>query len=423
MVAMDSPFFVPEGSQLRTVPVDRLRPGMFVHDLGVGWLAHPFWRRRFLIKDEQTLARLRQEPIREVVIDLASGLDVAPDTALVEERRQQDFAALDRRFQTAAQQRIEKIRDSVSIEEERWRVKYLQREAIQTVHGLMDDIRLGRQVDVQRAEPMIEKMMRSVLRHRDALIPLLMLKDHNLYSYQHSISVAAMAVAFGITLDLDEETLRQTALATLLQDIGKARIPERILDKPGQLTAAETRVMHTHVFESQLILEDTPGMTDLMIDIVTNHHERVDGSGYPHRRCGEEIPLHAQLAAIVDVYDAITSDRPYQHRIEPTEALRKLYSMANSHFREDLLQAFIGTIGIYPAGSLVRLDSGQLAVVMAVNRNNLLKPLVRVMFDTRSNRYVTPFQLDLGRRTNPPEIVGVESYARWGIDPRQWHPR
>jgi HD-GYP domain-containing protein (c-di-GMP phosphodiesterase class II) len=420
---MDLSTFAPAGPQLRTVPVDRLRPGMFVHDLKLGWLEHPFWRRRFLIKDEQTIARMRQEPIREVVIDLTIGLDVAPDSAEAEARRQQDFAALDQRFQSAAQRQIEKVRESVSIEEERWRVKYLQREALQTVHGLMDDIRLGRQVDVQRAEPMIEKMMRSVLRHRDALIPLLLLKDHNLYSYQHSISVAAMAVALGVTLNLDEETLRQTALATLLQDIGKARIPESILDKPGQLTASETRVVHMHVFESQIILEDTPGVTDLMIDIVANHHERVDGSGYPHKRCGEEIPLHAQLAAIVDVYDAITSDRPYQHRIEPTEALRKLYSMANSHFREDLLQAFIGTVGIYPAGSLVRLDTGQLAVVEEVNRNNLLKPRVRVMYDTRANRYLTPFQLDLGRRAHPPEIVGVESYARWGIDPRRWHPR
>lgn len=420
---MNNPLFVSEGPQLRKVPVDLLRPGMFVHDLQVGWLAHPFWRRRFLIKDEQTIERIRREPIREVIIDLDVGVDVAVDTRQTEATRQETFAALDQRFRQAARQRNEKVRDSVSIEEERWRVQFLQREAIQTVHGLMDDIRLGRQVDVQRAEPMIEKMMRSVLRHRDALIPLLLLKDHNLYSYQHSISVAAMAVAFGITLDLDEETLRQTALATLLQDIGKARIPESILDKPGQLTASETRVVHTHVFESQLILEDTPGVTDLMIDIVANHHERVDGSGYPHKRCGEEIPLHAQLAAIVDVYDAITSDRPYQHRIEPTDALRKLYSMANSHFREDLLQAFIGTIGIYPAGSLVRLDTGQLAVVVAVNRNNLLKPLVRIMYDTRGHHYLTPVLLDLSRRINPPEIVGVESYARWGIDPRRWHPR
>jgi HD-GYP domain-containing protein (c-di-GMP phosphodiesterase class II) len=421
---MDSlPISTPQDPELRKVSIDQLRPGMFVHDLQVGWLAHPFWRRRFLIKDERTIARLRRETIREVVIDVASGLDVAADPGEISEHHRQELADIDRRFLTAAQLRTEKIRQSVSIEEERWRVHYLQREALETVHRLMDDIRLGRQVDVQRAEPMIEKMMRSVLRHRDALIPLLLLKDHHLYSYQHSVSVAAMAVALGVTLELDEETLRQTALATLLQDIGKARIPERILDKPGQLTAYETRVVHTHVFESQVILEETPGFTDLMLDIVANHHERVDGSGYPHARCGEEIPLHAQLAAIVDVYDAITSDRPYQRRVEPTEALRKLYSMANSHFREDILQAFIGTIGIYPVGSLVRLDTGLLAVVVEVNRNNLLKPAVRVMYDPAKQRYVTPLLLDLGRRLDPPRIVGVESYAHWGIDPRRWYPR
>jgi HD-GYP domain-containing protein (c-di-GMP phosphodiesterase class II) len=423
MAAMDSLMIAPESRRFRKVSVDELLPGMYVHDLQVGWLSHPFWRRRFVIRDEAEIERIRAEPIREVVIDLSLGRDIDVLSNAPDPRGRERFADLDARFQAIARQRTERIRDSVSIEEERWRVRFLQTEALETVHTLMSDIRLGRQVDIQRAEPMVEKMMRSVLRHRDALIPLLQLKDHNLYSFQHSVSVAAMAVALGITLELDEETLRQTALASLLQDIGKARIPERILDKPGQLTHSETQVVQLHVQESQVILEDTPGVTDLMLQIVGNHHERVDGSGYPHNRCGDEVPVHAQLAAIVDVYDAITSDRPYQRRIEPTEALRKLYGMANSHFREDLLQAFIRTIGIYPVGSLLRLDNGLLAVVTEVNRHNLLKPVVRVMFDARSGRYVPPSLLDLGRRIEPPGIVGVESYARWGIDPRRWHPR
>lgn len=421
---MMNTIFGPHSPQLRKVPVDLLRPGMYVHDLQTGWLAHPFWRRRFVIKDERAIARLRRDAIDEVVIDVALGLDVDPATVPRSgDDTRQRFAALDRRFMDIARQRTEKLRDTVSIAEERWRVQFLQREALQTVHHLMDDIRLGRQVDVQRAEPMIEKMMRSVLRHQDALIPLLRLKDHDLYSYQHSVSVAAMAVALGVTLGMDEETLRQTALGALLQDIGKARIPETILDKPGRLNAIETRLVHRHVIDSQMILEDTPGVTDLMLEIVANHHERIDGTGYPHAIAGDRIPLHAQLAAIVDVYDAITSDRPYQRRTEPTEALRQLYGMANSHFREDMLQALIRTVGIYPAGSLVRLDNGHLAVVIEVNRDNLLKPRVQVMYDTRSNRYLQPYLLDLARRLDPPAIVGVESYSRWGIDPRHWQPR
>lgn len=412
----------PNNPNLRTIPVEHLRPGMYVHDLRVGWMAHPFWRKRFLISDHATIARIRKESIREVVIDIAAGVDVASDPREREQERERQFAILDQRYREATEQRAEAVRQTVTIDEERWRVKYLQREALQTVRGLMDDARFGKQVDIQRAEPVIEKMMRSVLRHPDALIPLLRLKSHDQYSYEHSISVAAMTVAMSLTLGLDEETMRQTALATLLQDVGKTRIPESILDKPAQLTPVETRLVHTHVMESQVILEDTPGITDLMLNIIGNHHERIDGSGYPHARCGDEIPVHAQMAAIVDVYDAMTSDRVYQRRVEPTDALRKLYSMANSHFREDLVQAFVRTIGLYPAGSLVRLDNGQLGVVAETNRQTLLKPIVRVMYDTRQQCYVPPFLLDLSRRNNPPAIVGVESYARWGIDPMRWQP-
>jgi HD-GYP domain-containing protein (c-di-GMP phosphodiesterase class II) len=247
------------------------------------------------------------------------------------------------------------------------------------------------------------------------------MKNPEAYDQQHALSVASMAVALGSTLGIGEETLRQLALGALLQDLGKARIPDDILHKPDRLTAYETRWMRRHVFESQLILEDTPGITDLMLDVVAHHHERLDGTGYPHALSGDQIPLHAQVAAIVDVYDALTSDRSYQQRTEPTEALRQIYGMT-SHFHLDLVQAFVRTVGIYPAGSLVRLDNNYLAVVIEQNRDDLLKPRVCVMFDTRIDRYVRPYLLDLGHRLEPPSIVGFESYARWGIDPRRWHP-
>jgi len=414
----------PYSPRLRTVAVDQLRPGMFIHDLQVGWLNHPFWRSRFLIDDQQTIDRLREGAIREVVIDTQCGFDIDDLTPLpIDQAARDRFAEQDRRFREAAAQRVAKVRNSVSIDEERWRVQFLQRDAQVLIQALMEDIRLGRPVDIRRTEPVIEKMIASVLRHPDALIPLLQTKDHEQYSIQHALSVAAMAIAFGATLDLDEDDLRQTAMGALLQDIGKARIPEDILQKPDRLTPFEMRWMRRHVDESQAILEDSPGITELMFDIVTNHHERIDGTGYPHALAGDSIPLHAQVTSIVDVYDALTSDRPYQLRTEPTFALRQLYGMADSHFHEGLLQAFVRTVGIYPVGSLVRLDNGTLAVVLEENRDNLLQPRVQVMYDTRELRYLRPYVLDLARRLEPPAIVGVESYVYWGIDPRRWQPR
>ena len=410
-----------DSPRLRTIPVEMLRPGMFVHDLQANWFGHSFWRRRFLIKDEKMVKRLRQdETLKEVIIDIASGLDVDPrQLAPTPEEDRQRFAALDMRYQETLRSRAARLRDSVSIEEERTRMRFLRQESIDAVRDLMGNARVGRQVDVQRVEPVIERMMGSVMRHRDALIPLLRLKDHNQYSFQHSVSVAALSLAFGATLGFDEPTLRQVALGALLHDIGKACTPEHILNKPGRLSDDEMIRMREHVVDSHRILAETPGITQLALESASFHHERFDGSGYPYGLAGADIPIHAQVVSIADAYDAMTSGRCYQHRIEPTEALRRLFGAANRHFREEMLQAFTRTVGIYPVGSLVRLDNEHLAVVLEVNRDNLLKPKLQVIYDTRSKCYIPPYELDLMRRRVSPLIVDYESYAHWGIDPRQ----
>jgi HD-GYP domain-containing protein (c-di-GMP phosphodiesterase class II) len=417
---MPDPIVNPDNPKFRRVPVHQLRPGMFVCDLQTHWLYHSFWRKQFLIENERTLVRLRQDPIREVVIDTRRGIDVPPIVVTPKLDDRERFAELDQRFQQAAKLRKQSARQEVSLDEERQRMQFFQRDAMETVRRLMAAIRAGRPADIRSTEPMIEKMLRSVRQHPDALIPLLRIKDSGGYETQHSLSVAAMVLAFGTTLGLDDDVLRQAAQGALLKDVGTLRIPDGILQKPDRLTDHEMRLVRRHVFDSQLILEDSPGMTEMMLDVVAHHHERADGTGYPHALSGDQIPMHAQVAAIVDVYDALTSDRPHQQRIESNDALRHLYSLAGSHFREDLLRAFIRTVGVYPVGSLVRLDNGYLAVVTEVHRDKLLQPQVRVMFDTRIDRYVRPYLLDLGRRLEPPAIVGVESYARWGIDPRRW---
>jgi HD-GYP domain-containing protein (c-di-GMP phosphodiesterase class II) len=404
--------------------VDQLRPGMFVHDLKKGWLTHFIWRKQFAIKEAADINRLKSEGIREVVIDTRRGDDIRiePDGA-AEERDKQRFVALDQRLQHVTQKRIEQARANVSLEEERWRVQFLRRDATTTVRELMVDIRLGRQADIRRAEEVVDKMMASVNRNPDALIPLLRLKSHDAYSYEHSISVAAMVIALGDTLGQEADVVHQAAQGALLQDLGKARIPERILAKPGRLNDFEFERIRSHVRESINILENVPGMSDLTLNVVVQHHERLNGSGYPFRLAGEAISLHAQAAAIVDAYDALTSERPFQHRLEPTQALRELFSVAGTHFRPDLIQAFIRTLGIYPVGSLVRLDNQTLAVVTEQNRDNLLKPVIRVIFSIRDGRYLRPVTLDLARRLEAPAILNIESYERWGIDQARWQPQ
>jgi cyclic di-GMP phosphodiesterase len=410
---MSDPTTTADRPKYRKVPVSQLRPGMFVCDLRTGWLYHSFWRKEFLIEDERTLARLRQDAIREVVIDTGRGIDIEQPA---DDRER--FAELDERYLEAARHRREHLRQVVTLDEERQRMQFFRRDAMIALGNLTEAVRAGERPDIARTEPLIEKMLLSVRQHPDALIPLLQIKDQ--YEHQHSLSVAAMVLALGSTLGLDDELLRQAAQGALLKDIGSLRIPEDILHKPDRLTDYERRVVRRHVFDSQMILEDSPGMTETMLDVVAHHHERLDGSGYPHALTGDQVPAHAQLAAIVDVYDALTSDRPFHARAEPYDALRHLYTLAGSHFRPDLVQAFVHTLGVYPVGSLVRLDNGHLAVVTEVHRDKILQPRVLVMFDIQNDRYISPIPIDLARKAEPPAILGVESYAAWGIDPRRW---
>lgn len=364
------------------------------------------------------LDRLRREPIKEVVIDIANGLDVDPATQgeSVSDPVKR-FDTYDFRYQEVVERFAERARNFVSIDEELRRIPLLRKESVKAVRDLMADVRVGLQVDIQRVEPVIEKMMMSVMRHSDALIPLLRLKDHSQYSFEHSVSVAALSLAFGKTLGFDRDTLHQMALGALLHDIGKARIPESILEKPGGLNEYETAQMQLHVAEGRDVLASLPGISQVALECAAFHHERFDGSGYPYGLKGEQIPIHAQVVAIVDCYDAMTSVRCYKNPLEPTEALRSLFGLANRHFREDMLMLFIRTVGIYPVGSLVRLDNGYLAIVLEVDRNNLLNPRLQVIFDSRSKAYILPFELNLARRKGGISIVDFEPFAHWGIDP------
>jgi HD-GYP domain-containing protein (c-di-GMP phosphodiesterase class II) len=404
---------------IRKVAVRQLKPGMFVSSIPLNWFAHPFWRPSFTIRSDMDIDRLLEAGVTEVDIDTGRGLDVEEEET---PRRHQSLADLDARLVELAERRRASVRDDMSLEEERWRARYFQQDAMFMVQSLMDDARLGRPIDLARTEPMIERIVDSVRRHPDALIPLLQIKEPDTYASQHALAVAAMSIALGLTLRLDERELLHAAQGALLQDIGTARISERVLNKSTPLTDLEYLHLRSHVDKSRVILENTPGVNDLMFDIVSQHHERIDGTGYPRRLTGEQVSLHAQVAAIVDTYDALTADRPYHGRLEPAAALVQIYSLAGQQMRGDLVQAFVRTLGVYPVGSLVRLDNDYLAIVVEQHREKLLLPVVRMIYNIRKEHYIQPQTLDLGRRLEAPAIVSVESFAAWGIDPRRWQP-
>jgi HD-GYP domain-containing protein (c-di-GMP phosphodiesterase class II) len=232
--------------------------------------------------------------------------------------------------------------------------------------------------------------------------------------------VCTLLVAFCRSRELDGESLYQAGLGGLLHDTGKALVPDHILNKPGRLTDAEFAIVKKHPRDGYEILRQTAGIGPIPLDITLHHHERLDGSGYPEQLIAADISELAQMAAIVDVYDAITADRVYHKGIPAAEALRKIYEWSKFQFNPVLVQEFMRCVGIYPVGTLVLLESGRLAVVVEPHETSLLTPKVNVFFNTRSQAYIQPQTVDLARGLGfggGDRIVRHESPAKWQVDP------
>jgi putative nucleotidyltransferase with HDIG domain len=308
----------------------------------------------------------------------------------------------------------------VNLTQEVERARVLHSEANRIVRNLIQDVRLGKQVELEQVEPVVENIIDSVFRNQDALLPLARLKDHDNYTFQHSVSVSALLVSFARGLKMARPIIKEIAIGGLLHDVGKAKVPDDILNKPAKLTDAEFAKMKSHVVQSILILQNTPGISQIALDVAGQHHERFDGTGYPNKLKGDEISLYGRMGAIVDVYDAITSDRCYHKGMAPTAALGRLLEWSKYHFDPELVRAYVKSLGIYPTGSLVRLHSGRLGVVIEQHEESMMRPKVRVIFHAEHQRYLPPEVLDLSWPGCLDKITGHEEYDAWNIDPKRW---
>lgn len=399
---------------LKKIHVRDIRLGMFIQELCGSWMDHPFWKKSFELSDPKELQTLQSCAVQEVWIDTDKGLDVESSTQVIStgDEKLNIEQELRRAVNTT-----EKTEPRISIQQELDRARKLQAKSKAAITSMFSEVRMGNALKVADAEPLVDEISQSISRNPEAFLNLVRLKNVDDYTYMHSVAVCALMISLGKLMGLAGQDLKDAGMAGLLHDVGKMMIPSEVLNKPGKLTDEEFNIIKNHPRKGWEILNVSQGANAVALDVCLHHHERVDGKGYPEAISGDKLTLFARMGAVCDVYDALTSNRCYKNGWEPAEAIRKMAEWKDGHFDERVFHAFIKTIGIYPSGTLVKLKSGRLAVVIEQTEKSLLTPIVKAFFSTKSNEPIMPEILDLTK--SPDSIANVEAAEKWGFDLKQ----
>ncbi|MCS6896379.1 MAG: HD-GYP domain-containing protein [Nitrospira sp.] len=400
----------------KRVAIDELRPGMRVVAIDRSWLVTPFLSHRLTITSQEQIRQLKACGVQivEIAADGESEEEVIP--AGHDALNGREEAALSDQFRPP--ENVDQ--EPVPFEEELKTAKEVYRAAKAVIQDAMRDVRLGRAINMDAVNRVVSDMAESVLRNLDALTSLSRLKRFDEYTFYHSVNTSLLAMSLGRDLGFAKNELHQIGVGALLHDIGKTKIPNELLNKPGRLEPDERELMKQHVMRGVEILADTTGLAEVHARPALEHHERVDGTGYPFGRVKNEISRFGLIASVVDIYDAITSDRCYHRGRPPHDALQYLYFLAlKGHLDAELVQRFIRVVGVFPVGSLVELNTGEVAVVRRIHRDAPLAPSVTIVKSANNVLLSKPIECDLREeaRVSGRTIQAVKGPHDVGIDP------
>lgn len=425
------------------IPVDRLEIGMYVAQLDRPWLETPFLFQGFYIRDDDEIAELRNHcqhvyvSRESVPIEPQDEACAEPPTAAPHggsEPRKKRFRLLDL-FKSGSTHEIEDdfeqsniyYRETATLKDEMRTASGVHERAVATVQRVMENLRKSGNLDLEHVEAAVTPMVDSVLRNPAALACLMRMQKKDNYLYKHSLASSVWATILGRQIGLGRQDLDVIALGAMLLDVGKTQLPDEILNKPGALCDKEQRLMRRHVQFGLDILDKAGQVDPRVLEMVAHHHERYNGTGYPAGLGGNDIPVFGRIAGIVDAYDAMITHRPYARLLSSYDALRKLRVLADVEFQAEIVEQFTRAIGVFPTGTLVELNTGEVAIVTKQNRIRRLRPEIMVIMDT-SKQLLEQFRV---KDLNEEKVASQGEQSLWiehglppgahGIDPTEFY--
>lgn len=402
-----------------------LKLGMYVSDLDLPWIESPFLFQGFLLKDDEEIQQVQATCIyvyvdtektpAEICANLRS---ITPSTQKSVKKKSHKPAKID--FTDTVTLSKAKF-DKLSFTENLINARKVRDKTRNYIDTMLTEAKMGRVVDTQKAKELVAELASNIATSLDASMWLTQLKSRDEYTAIHSLNVCVLSLTFGRALKLSQDELQELGLGALLHDIGKMRIPLNILNKPGKLTYDEFEIMKSHPDIGYELLRKEKNISKEVLTIVRNHHERLNGQGYPDKLSDKSISYFTKIVSITDVYDAVTSDRVYHDGMTPHDAMQRLYEWMPDNFDKNLIQQFIRILGIYPIGSVVELKTGHIGLVVKLNEAHRLKPVVMLIMNRQREYYPRRKLVNLAssiweKKEGRPEIKRILDAKEFNID-------